>query len=177
MNTSSQKELDELSQVLSTKFASYLIKILLLEEFGSALFNIQLYYKDVYSYWPHLSVITDNSRNELIKSDNDILFLYARFIEHKTNADGEPTLRECYSKFDKIINENKNWDAGEEMLIQTSKNLKQMITSTSIEVTNDLIVFPVDWSMCDNTEDFKNLLHRCGVNEEELEVYKEHGWI
>ncbi len=161
--TSSQDLADQLSE----KIAAHIIEALKKTDFGSPLLCVELFYRQVTTYLPH--VIPQTERDFLASPAPASLMNHKYWID-LNDQDFEPEMTE----FAERLNTAEEWDAGTSMLRKAALLVTQRVPQL-LPATDCFVAFAIDWEM--EGQDFEAILAECGATTDALKKLKAIGWL
>lgn len=173
----SGKTIAELIDNISKLLADIIIDALSKSKINEPIFNVQLNYYDVHSYWPYITVTTEREK-EVKANRNESIFLFNTPIANAElqNYKSEE-LNEMFAEFDQYVQSKEAWDKGSDLLIKTSRLLTENKLNGKIPVSDDFIVFAVDWSMIPEADEIEDVLLRCGADRSNIKEWKKLKWF
>ncbi len=169
----SKKGLKQIIRELANIYCDYLIEVLKGENYRHPLFVVELTYSYCDSYRPNVCVIHEKNKIDALNESNKYLFMSGMFSYAIDNQ--PPELDELYAEFYQMIEKTDNWDAGVKMLTETAKLMTQSKLKGQVPVTDDFIVFPVEWPV--DGEDVEKILFQCGASKANIKRWKEYKWF
>jgi hypothetical protein len=171
----SEKSLKVLMGELAEMFAEYILNLLLENGFNESLCYVILNYHYSDNFWPGISVMNNETRQQAIDNDTDFLFFNYELYEDITSENEAPKfLREAFKEFTQRIEEEDNYETGRKLLLKTAKLLTENKLQGRISITDDFVAFPIDWTL---TEDLGELLLKCGAQKNKVKEWKSLNWF
>ncbi len=138
---------------------------------------IQLSYHYCGSYWPYISTVTAVEMEDAME-DNLQSFPFGDIYQFmdpiQLNASEE--LLDLYAMMDQAMTEQDDFDIGIKMLVETARVLNENRLNNILPLTEDFIVFPIDWSI-DIDGPGEQLLRKCGAGNDQIEKWKKLNWL
>lgn len=173
----SGKAIKELINDLSILLADVIIDALGKSKIDERVFNIQLNYHDVDNYWPYITITTEKEKESKANKNESILLFSVPIANAELENYRSGKLNEMFSEFNQYIQSREAWDTGRELLIKTSRILTKNRLNEIVSVSNDFIVFAVDWSMIPEENEIEDVLIQCGTNKSRVKELKKFKWF
>jgi len=171
----SGKSLKVLMDELSEMFVKYLLNVLLENNVKETLCYVVLNYQYCDNFWPSISLMTEEERQQAIDENTDYLFFSYDVYQHLSSKNENPKyLKEAFKEFTQKIEMNDNYEAGRKLLQKTARLLTKNKLQGLISVTDDFVAFPIDWTL---TEDIGEILIKCGAKQNKVKQWKELNWF
>jgi hypothetical protein len=171
----SGRSMTVLLKELAELFVKYIINILLRNDTKDRLCFLVLSYHYCDDFWPSLEIVTEETREQALNDDMDYLLLNNEIYENITSKTESPKLlKKDFKEFTQRMEAFDNYNWGRRFLIQISKILTQNKLEGLIPVTDDFVVFPIDWTL---TEDIGEILIKCGAKKSKVKEWKVLNWF
>ena len=159
--------ISDLANRLSEKIASNVIESLKKMDFASPLLSVELFYRQVTNYVPHIFPLTE--RDFLAHSGPIETFDHKHGIA-LNQQDFEPEMAE----FTERLNADEEWDPGTSMLRKAALLVQQQLPHV-LPTADCFVAFPIDWEF--EGQDLHAILKECGATSEALTKLKTIGWL
>lgn len=157
----------DLADRLSERIAAQVIESLLKMTFASPLLSVELFYRQVTHYVPHIIVVTEREFHE---RPGPVSTLDQKHWIDLTDQDFEPEMTE----FTERLNRDEDWDPGTSMLRKAAHLIKQRLPKT-LSTADCFVAFPMDWEF--EGHELESILKECGATDEALTKLQSIGWL
>lgn len=168
--------IDAVIPELAERMAELVIATISGSGFKEELACIQLSYRYCSSYWPYISTVIASEMENAI-ADDEQMFPFGdiyQFIDPIQSTASEELL-ELYAMMDQVMTDQEDFDIGTKMLVETARILNKNRLNHILPLTEDFIVFPIDWSL--GTGPDEQLLRECGAGSDQIEKWKKLNWL
>jgi len=157
----------DLADRLSEKIAANVIESLKKMDFASPLLSVELFYRQVTNYVPHIIAVTER---DFLANPGPVATLDQKHWIDLTGQDFEPEMTE----FTERLNADEEWDPGTSMLRNAALLVKQRLPQL-LATADCFVAFPIDWEF--EGQDLHAILKECGATNEALTKLKTIGWL
>lgn len=174
----SGKSIEKLIDDLSGLFAAAIAEAFGDEKIVEPIFNVQLNFHAADNYWPYITMITDKEKEAALINKTDALFIGGNPVANEILQDNiTDEIDEMFAEFDQYVQHNEAWDIGSELLTRTSMLLTKNKLMGKTPVSNDFIVFAIDWSMVADPDETEDVLLRCGADSNNVKNWRNLNWF
>jgi hypothetical protein len=157
----------DLADRLSEKIAARVIESLKKMEFASPLLSVELFYRQVTNYVPHIFPVTER---DFFASPGPIATFDHKHCIDLTDQDFEPDMAE----FTERLTTDEEWDPGTSMLRRAAFLLQQRLPQL-LPTVDCFVAFAMDWEF--EGQDLEAILKECGASNEALTKLKSIGYL
>lgn len=108
----------------------------------------------------------------MIKNDENLLLSSKPLNEEM--ADVPDDLTKLFTEFTALMSYKNDYEAGRKMLWQTSKIMTSNKLKGKVPVTDDFIVFSIEWSI---DTDIEEILLQCGAAKSNIRSWEKESWL
>jgi hypothetical protein len=159
--------ISDLADRLSDKIAANVIESLKKIDFASPLLSVELFYRQVTNYVPHIIAVTER---DFLANPGPVATLDQKHWIDLTDQDFEPEMTE----FTERLNADEEWDPGTSMLRKAALLVQQQLPHV-LPAADCFVAFPIDWEF--EGQDLHAILKECGATSEALTKLKTIGWL
>ena len=157
----------DLADRLSEKIADRVIQSLKNANFDSPLLSVELFYRQVTNYVPHITAVTEQGFSA---NPGPVATLDHKHWFDLTDQDFEPEMTE----FTERLKADEEWEPGTSMLRKAALLIHQELPR-AVSTADCFVVFPIDWEF--EGHDLEAILKECGATGQTLTKLEALGWL
>lgn len=170
----SDRSVNDLIKSVAMQMAEYLAACIIELATKRKLSCIIISYQYCFTYWPSLSFVSEAEMLDDVNNKAAIFPMGDFYTTTDLRKNIPEKLLDNYAELEQHISQKDQHELGRIMLLETSKILRVSLPKTSIAVTKDFIVFPIDWTLHSPPE--VNLLTECGASAKQIKLWTKLGW-
>ncbi|MBS1804372.1 MAG: hypothetical protein JST28_13480 [Acidobacteria bacterium] len=157
----------DLADRLSEKIAIQVIESLQKIGVDSPLMSVELFYRQVTYYVPHIIVVTERQFNA---GPGPVSSLDQKHWIDLIDQDFEPEMTEFTGR----LNSDEDWEPGTRMLRNAALLITQRLPRL-VATADCFVAFPMDWEF--EGHELELILKECGATDEAITKLKSIGWL
>jgi hypothetical protein len=169
--------LDGLTERLVKEMAEAIVKVLLVEKLKTPIAILELSYHYADSYIPMLTPTSMEDKEAVVTEwEEGIwqgLFLSDDWLDARPRG-----MERTFTQFMQQVKNLDGHNRAREMLLKTAKLLTTSRLLGKMPVDEEFFAYAIDHTIeGHSTEDFKDILLNCGMNETQYDLWAQRGWM